>query len=95
MSTNSLTLVAEVVLSVMGNRSDRRLSNLIEPWALRGRGSDQEKVCGFPSRPGVSKLLTEAEYMTATGFAFHTGKRLSLGAGSIYGSIDYGRAVST
>jgi phosphoglycerol transferase MdoB-like AlkP superfamily enzyme len=32
--------------------------------------------------------------MTATGFAFHTGKRLSLGAGSIYGSTDYGQQRS-
>jgi len=34
MSRNSLALVAEVVLSVMGNRSDRRLPNLSCAWAL-------------------------------------------------------------
>jgi hypothetical protein len=32
---NTSRLVAEVVLSVMGNRSDRRFPNLSCPWALR------------------------------------------------------------
>jgi hypothetical protein len=57
MSTNSLTLVAEVVLSVMGNRSDRRLPNLSCACALEI----------FPSGPGASiKLLTEAHIWLQT-----------------------------
>jgi hypothetical protein len=77
-------MVAEVLLSMMGNRSDRRFPNLCCPlaleavWLTRRRRADLHRG---PERS--SKLLTEAEYMAATGFALIPANALPIGAGSI------------
>jgi hypothetical protein len=62
-------MVAEVVLSVMGNRSDRRFLNLSCPWALEAAEVARRKRAHFHQGPErTTKLHTEAEYMAATGF---------------------------
>ena len=62
-------MVAEVVLSMMGNRSDRRFPNLICTKALEAVSADQAKARAFPSGPGaLSMLPTKAGYMAATDY---------------------------
>jgi hypothetical protein len=48
-------MVAEVVLSVMGNRSDRRFVNLSNFSGPRGVEPNQDKARRFPSGPGAFK----------------------------------------
>jgi hypothetical protein len=77
-------MVAEVVASVMGNRSDRRLANLSNSQALEAGGTDQARRADFHQDPeGQTKLLTEAEYTTATRFAFRPANGFAFRAGSI------------
>ena len=65
-------MVAEVVLSVMGNRSDRRFPNLSCPWALEAVELTRRRRADFHQGPERNmKLLKEAEYMAATGFTLH------------------------
>src|ERR1039457_6638874 len=65
-------MVAEVVLSVMGNRSDRRFPNLSCPWALEAVWLTRRRRADFHQGPERKmKLLKQAEYMAATGFTFH------------------------
>src|SRR5208282_4129933 len=65
-------MVAEVVLSVMGNRSDRRFPNLSCRWALEAAELTRRRRADFHQGPERKiKLLKEAEYMAATGFTFH------------------------
>ena len=77
-------MVAEVVLSVIGNRSDRRFPNLSctrafeSVWLTRKRRADFHQ-----GQERTMKLLKQAEYMAATGLHPPPGNRLSLGAGSI------------
>ena len=60
-------MVAEVVLSVMGNRSDRRFPNLSCAWALEAAEVTRRKRAHFHQGPErTTKLHTEAEYMAAT-----------------------------
>jgi hypothetical protein len=40
---------------LMANRSDRHLLNLSNSQGTKARSSDQEKVRGFPSWPGVQR----------------------------------------
>ncbi len=80
-------MVAEVVLSVMGNRSDRRLANLSNSRALEAVVPIRTRCADFHQGPErQTKLLTEAEYTTATGFAFTPANGFALRAGSIYES---------
>ena len=75
-------MVAEVVLSVMGKPVGPAPCKPVELLGPRGRGTDQDKARGFPSGPGAStKLLTEAEYTTATGFPSHRQTALRSGLG--------------
>lgn len=77
-------MVAEVVLSVMGNRSDRRFPNLSCPWALEAAEVTRRKRADFHQGPERKmKLLKEAEYMAATGFTLTPANGFALGAGSI------------
>jgi hypothetical protein len=65
-------MVAEVVLSVMGTRSDRRFLNLSSPWALAAAEVTRRKRVDFHQAPERQiKLPKEAEYMAATGFSSH------------------------
>src|ERR1039458_123072 len=65
-------MVAGVVLSVMGNRSDRRFPNLSCPWALEAVWLTRRRHADFHQGPERKmKLLKQAEYMAATGFTFH------------------------
>ena len=65
-------MVAEVVLSVMDNRSDRRFPNLSCPWALEAAEVTRRRRADFHQGPERKmKLLKQAEYMAATGFTFH------------------------
>ncbi len=60
-------MVAEVVLSVMGNRSDRRFSNLSCAWALEAAEVTRRKRADFhQGQEHHIKLLKQAEYMAAT-----------------------------
>ena len=60
-------MVAEVVLSVMGNRSDRRFPNLSCPWALEAVWLTRRRRADFHQGPERKmKLLKQAEYMAAT-----------------------------
>jgi hypothetical protein len=60
-------MVAEVVLSVMGNRSDRRFPNLSCPWALEAAEVTRRRRADFHQGPErTMKLLKQAEYMAAT-----------------------------
>jgi len=62
-------MVAEVVLSVMGNRSDRRFPNLSCPWALEAVWLTRRRRADFhQGQERTMKLLKQAEYMAATGF---------------------------
>src|SRR5208282_3354250 len=62
-------MVAEVVLSVMGNRSDRRFPNLSCPWALEAVWLTRRRRAHFhQGQEHTIKLLKQAEYMAATGF---------------------------
>jgi hypothetical protein len=80
-------MVAEVVLSVMGNRSDRRLANLSNWWALEAVEPIRTRRADFHQGPEhQTQLLIEAGYTTATGFAFTPTNGFALGAGSIYAS---------
>jgi hypothetical protein len=75
-------MIAEVVLSVMGKPVGPAPCKPVELLGPRGRGTDQDKARGFPSGPGAStKLLTEAEYTTATGFPSHRQTALRSGLG--------------
>ena len=77
-------MVAEVVLSMMGNRSDRRFPNLCCPLALEAVQLTRRRRADLHQGPERnSKLLTKAEYMAATGFTLIPANALSLGAGSI------------
>ena len=77
-------MVAEVVWSVMGYRSDRRFPNLSCRWALEAAEMTRRRRADFHQGPERrSKLPTEAEYMAATGFTLNLTNALSLGAGSI------------
>ena len=77
-------MVAEVVLSVMGNRSDRRFPNLPCPWALEAAQLTRRRRADFHQGPERKmKLLKEAEYMAATGFTLIPANGFALGAGSI------------
>jgi hypothetical protein len=63
-------MVAEVVLSVMGNRSDRRFPNLSCRWALEAVEMTRRRRAHFHQGPEHTiKLLKQAEYMAATDFA--------------------------
>jgi hypothetical protein len=65
-------MVAEVVLSVMGNRSDRRFPNLSCAWALEAVELTRRRRADFhQGQERKMKLLKQAEYMAATGFTFH------------------------
>ena len=76
-------MVAEVVLSMMGNRSDRRFPNLSCAWALEAVWLTRRRRANFHQGPErKSKLLTEAEYMAATDSTLIS-NALPLGAGSI------------
>ena len=69
-------MVAELVLSMMGNRSDRRFPNLSCAWALEAAEMTRRRRADF--HQGLerrSKLPTEAEYMAATGFTPKSDKR--------------------
>ena len=60
-------MVAEVVLSVMGNRSDRRFPNLTCPWALEAAEVTRRKRADFhQGQERTMKLPKQAEYMAAT-----------------------------
>ena len=60
-------MVAEVVLSVMGNRSDRRFPNLSCPWALEAVWLTRRRRADFHQGPErTMKLSKEAEYMATT-----------------------------
>jgi len=60
-------MVAEVVLSVMGNRSDRRFLNLSCAWALEAVWLTRRRRADFHQGPERKmKLPEEAEYMAAT-----------------------------
>ena len=62
-------MVAEVVLSVMGNRSDRRFPNLSCRWALEAVEVTRKKRAHFHQGPErTTKLHTEAEHMAAPDF---------------------------
>jgi len=62
-------MVAEVVLSVMGNRSDRRFPNLSCRWALEAVWLTRRRRANFhQGQERTMKLLKQAEYMAATGF---------------------------
>ena len=61
-------MVAEVVLSVMGNRSDRRFPNLSCAWALEAVWLTRRRRADFhQGQERTMKLLKQAEYMAATG----------------------------
>jgi hypothetical protein len=65
-------MVAEVVLSVMGNRSDRRFPNLSCAWALEAVEMTRRRRADFhQGQQRTMKLLKQAEYMAATGFSLH------------------------
>ena len=52
-----------------GNRSDRRFPNLSCAWALAAVQLTRRRRADFHQGPELNrKLLTEAEYMAATGF---------------------------
>ena len=77
-------MAAEVVLSMMGNRSDRRFPNLSCAWALEAVEVTRRRRAHFHQGPERrSKLPTEAEYMAATGFTLTPANGFALGAGSI------------
>jgi hypothetical protein len=60
-------MVAEVVLSVMGNRSDRRFPNLSCAWALEAVEVTRRKRADFhQGQERTMMLLKQAEYMAAT-----------------------------
>src|ERR1039458_5142552 len=60
-------MVAEVVLSVMGNRSDRRFPNLSCAWALEPVWLTRRRRADFhQGQERKMKLLKQAEYMAAT-----------------------------
>jgi hypothetical protein len=60
-------MVAEVVLSVMGNRSDRRFPNLCCAWALEAVWLTRRRRADFhQGQERTMKLLKQAEYMAAT-----------------------------
>ena len=65
-------MVAEVVLSVMGNRSDRRFPNLSCAWALEAVELTRRRRAHFhQGSERTMQLLKQAEYMAATGFTLH------------------------
>jgi hypothetical protein len=77
-------MVAKVVLSMMGNRSDRRFPHLSCAWPLEAAEMTRRRRADFHHSPERrSKLHTEAEYMAATGFTPIPANALSFGAGSI------------
>ena len=95
MSRNSLALVAEVVLSVMGNRSDRRFANLSNSRALEAVEPIRTRRADFHQGPERrTELLIEAGYTIATGSAFTPANNLARGAGSIYESSNSFRSAS-
>src|ERR1017187_9866737 len=60
-------MVAEVVLSVMGNRSDRRFPNLSCAWALEAAEVTRRRRADFhQGQERTMMLLKQAEYMAAT-----------------------------
>src|ERR1035437_6149472 len=81
-------MVAEVVLSVMGNRSDRRFPNLSCPWALEAAEVTRRRRADFHQGPERKmKLLKQAEYMAATGFTFHPTIAFRSGLGPYKGQV--------
>ncbi len=73
-------MVAEVVLSVMVNRSDRRIPNLPCAWALEAVELTRRRHADFhQGQERTTKLLKQAEYMAATGFTFHPANCFRLG----------------
>ena len=65
-------MVAEVVLSVMGNRSDRRFPNLSCAWAFEAAEVTRRKRANFhQGQERTMKLPKQAEYMAATGFTLN------------------------
>jgi hypothetical protein len=77
-------VVAEVVSSVMGNRSGRRLPNLPNALALEAVLRIRRKRADLHHGPeDQTKHLTEAEYTSATGFPLKPSSDFTLGAGSI------------
>jgi hypothetical protein len=82
-------MVAEVVLSVMGNRSDRRFPNLSCPWALEAVEMTRRRRADFHQGPErTMKLLKQAEYMAATGFTLHQTIAFRSGLGP-YKALDW------
>src|SRR5208282_6287224 len=67
-----LAMVAEVVLSVMGNRSDRRFLNLSCARALEAVWLTRRRRADFhQGRERKIQLRKQAEHMAATGFTLH------------------------
>jgi hypothetical protein len=88
-------MVAEVVLSVMGNRSDRRFPNLSCPWALEAAEVTRRRRADFHQGPErTMKLLKQAEYMAATGFTFHPTIAFRSGLGPYKGQAFKGERVT-
>jgi hypothetical protein len=80
---------------VMGNRSDRRLANLSNRWALEAVGPIRASRADFHQGPErYNQLHTEAEYTTATGSPLTSTNDLALGAGSIYEGSNPSRSTS-
>jgi len=80
-------MVAEVVLSMMGHRSDRRFPNLCCPWAPEGALEAvwlrrRRRADFHQGHERTIKLLKQAEYWLQPA-SLSSGKLLSLGAGSI------------
>jgi len=67
-------------VSVMGNRSDRRPPNLANSGALEAVGPIRKRRADSIMARSTRKLLTEAEYTSATGVTLATnGLRPGLG----------------
>src|SRR5208282_4496205 len=80
-------MVAEVVLSVMGNRSDRRFPNLSCPWALEAVWLTRRRRAHFhQGQEHTIKLLKQAEYMAATGFTPRPANYFRSGLGPYMGN---------
>ena len=73
-------------VTLMANRSDRRLQTLSPRMAARGRETDQpNEARGNPSRPGLHLTPDkQAGYMTATEFQIAPAIQPLTRAGSIY-----------
>ena len=88
-------MVAEVVLSVMGNRSDRRFPNLSCPWALEAVELTRRRRADFhQGQERTTKLLKQAEYMDATGFTLHPTVAFRSGLGPYMAQVSDNECIS-